>query len=179
MTPPTTPNQTSNVGGAAVVNRRVVKRIEARNERASSPGRGAFDFVVEGGTADDLTLGLLASYLGAAAARRSATLDIALDVSRVVVEVEHGRAQSDGGAVESPGEDGHWRAGRERTPRRVRAIVEAHTDGSTDRLTAWRDQLVGDDVPFEMVPGLVGVDLLVTPRSGTGDGTDDSPESAQ
>ena len=107
------------------------------------------------------------------------SIDIALDVSRVVVEVEHGRARSDGGAVESPGENGHWRAGLEQTPNRVRALIEAHTDESTDRLTAWRDQLVGDDVPFEMVPGLVGVDLLITPRSGTGDGTDDDPESAQ
>lgn len=172
MTPPTTSNQSSSVEGAEVVTRRVVKRIEAINERVSSAEQGAFDFVVEGGTADDLTLGLLASYLGAAAARRSTALDIALDVSRVVVEVEQGIVRSDGGTIESPGENTLWRATPEQAPVRVRALVEAHTDESADRLVAWRDQLVGDDVPFSMVPGLVGIDLLVTPSSAVHGGDD-------
>lgn len=165
MTPPTTPNQSSSAEGTAVVNRRVVKRIEAVNECVSSPERGGFDFVVHGGTADDLSLGLLASYFGAAAARQSAALDLALDVSRVVVEVEHGVTRSDGGTVERPGEGDVWQATPEQPRSRVRALVEAHTDESTDRLVTWRDHLVGDDVPFSMVPGLVGVDLLVTPSA--------------
>jgi hypothetical protein len=143
----------------------VAKRIEAVNERAQSDERGAFDFVVDGGTSDDLTLGLLASYLGAAAARRSVALDISLDVRRVVVEIERGEARSDGGTVGPAGENELWRATPEQAPTRVRALVEAHTDESADRLATWRDQLVGDDIPFSMVPGLAGVDLLVTPRA--------------
>lgn len=165
MTPPTTSNQSPSAEGAAVVTRRLVKRIEAVNERASNAEQNAFDFVVEGGSADDLTLGLLASYLGAAAARRSSALDIALNVSRVVIEVERGVVRSDGGTVDPSGENDLWRATPEEVPTRVRALVEAHTNESTDRLVAWRDQLVGDDVPFSMVPSLVGIDLLVTPTS--------------
>ena len=164
MTPPTTPNRSSNAERAAVVNRHVTKRIEAVNECVPSDETGAFDFVVEGDALDDPAFGLLA--------RHSAALGIALDVSRVVVEVEGGTARFDGGAVEPLGENGLWRA----TPTessRIRALVEAHTDESPDRLAVWRDRLVGDDVPFSMVPGLVGVDLLVTPRTTLHDVTDD------
>lgn len=165
MTPPTTPNQSSSAEGSLAATRRVTARIEAVNERAPSAETGAFDFTVEGGIPADPTLGLLASYLGAAAAHQSAALELALDVSRVVVEVEAEAARSDGGTVESPGESDLWRATPERATNRVRALVEAHTDEPTDRLVAWRDRLVGDGVPFSMVPGLVGVDLLVTPRA--------------
>jgi hypothetical protein len=165
MTPPTTPNQTSETDGATVTNRRVARRIEAINERAGSAEQDAFDFVVEGGTSDDLTLGLLASYLGASAARRSAALDLSLDVSRVVIEVEHGGARSDGGIVDPPDGGDLWRATPTESSARVRALVEADTQESSDRLAVWRDQLVGDDIPFSMVPGLIGVDLLVTARS--------------
>ncbi len=172
MTPPTTPNQLSTAESAAVVIRRVTKRIEAVNECVPSDETGAFDFVVDGETFDDPALGLLASYLGAAAARHSAALDIPLDVSRVVVEVEGEAARFDGGTVESLGENGLWRA-TSPEPNRVRALVVAHTDEATDCLAAWRDRLVGDDVPFSMVSGLVGVDLLVTPRAAIPDGTDD------
>jgi hypothetical protein len=168
MTPPTTPNQTS-TAEPPVVTRRVTKRIEAVNERVPSAEADAFDFVVEGGTPEDPALGLLASYLGAAAAHRSAALDIALEVNRVVVEVEGETTRSDGGTVDSPGEDGLWHAAPPRAATRVRALVEAHTDEPAGRLAAWRDQLVGDDVPFSMVPGLVGVDLLVTTRAGVPD----------
>ncbi|WP_162562464.1 hypothetical protein [Salinigranum rubrum] len=172
MTPPTTPNQSSNAERAAVVNRHVTKRIEAVNECDPSDDPGAFDFVVEGDSFDEPALGLLASYLGAAATHHSTALDIAVDVRRVVVEVEGGMTRFDGGAVEPPGENDLWRA----TPTeqsRVRALIEAHTDDSADRLAVWRDRLVGDDVPFSMVPGLVGVDLLVTPRAALRDVTDD------
>ncbi|WP_372911190.1 hypothetical protein [Salinigranum sp.] len=165
MTPPTTPDQPSTTEPPAVT-RRVTKRIEAVNECASSAEAGAFDFAVEGGSPEDPALGLLASYLGVAAAHRSAALGLALDVNRVVVEVEGGTTRSDGGTVDSPGEDGFWRAAPPRATTRVRALVEAHTDEPADRLAAWRDHLVGDDVPFSMVPGLVGVDLLVTTRAG-------------
>jgi hypothetical protein len=163
MTPPTIPDQPS-TAEPPTVTRRVTKRIEAVNERVSSAEAGAFDFAVEGGTPDDPALGLLASYLGVAAADRSAALGLALDVNRVVVEVEGGTTRSDGGTVDFPGEDGFWRAAPPRAA--TRALVEAHTDEPADRLAAWRDQLVGDDVPFSMVPGLVGVDLLVTTRGG-------------
>lgn len=165
MTPPTTPNQTSKTDGAAGVNRRVAKRIEVVNERAASDEPGAFDFVVEGGTSGDPTLGLLASYLGAAAAQRSAALDLSLDVTRVVVEVEHEGARSDGGTVDPADGDDLWRATPEQPSPRVRALVEADTDEPTDHLTTWRDQLVGDEIPFSMVPGLVGIDLLVRAQS--------------
>lgn len=168
MAPPTTSNRLPGDDDTAVVSRRVIRRVEAKNERAGDSAPGAFDFAVEGGTPEDLSLGLMASYLGARAACQSAALDLTVDVERVAVEVERDTTRSDGGtATPDVGDVGPtWSPDAARSSNRVRAVVEARADESPRNLAAWRDRLVDDDVPFSMVPGLVGVDIIVTSLAG-------------
>jgi hypothetical protein len=162
---PTTPDQSSDAEPVARMNGRVLRRIEARNELTAADAPDAFDFVVDDSD-DDSTLGILASYLGAAACRQSRPLDLTIDVSRVTVEVERPPTRSDGGTGEHDGAaaDG---VGADRiltaetAPARVRALVEARTAEPAETLAAWRDRILADRVPFSIVPGLVGVDLLV------------------
>jgi hypothetical protein len=169
MKTPTTPEPSSDAERTPRVRDRVLHRVEARNELTAADAPGAFDFAVDdeaGGS-----LGILASYLGAAACRLSFSLGLAVDVSRVVVEVERPATRSDGGTValcDPAGDDrsAGATAGTETRPSRVRALVEARTDEPTAALATWRDRLVADPVPFSMVPGLVGVDLVCTSTTG-------------
>jgi hypothetical protein len=177
MDPPTTPDQSSDAESVAWTNDRVLRRIEARNELTAADAPDAFDFVVDDSD-DDSTLGILASYLGAAACRQSRSLDLTIDVSRVTVEVERPPTRSDGGTAErdSAAADG---VGTDRVPApdassaRVRALVEARTAEPAETLAAWRDLILADRVPFSIAPDLVGVDLLVASTAvGVADASD-------
>jgi hypothetical protein len=170
MKTPTTPEPSSDAERTPRVRDRVLHRVEARNELTATDAPGAFDFAVAD-EAGGSSLGLLASYLGAAACRQSFSLGLAVDVSRVVVEVERPAARSDGGTApldDHAGDDGRpgVTAGPETRPNRVRALVEARTDEPTAALATWRERLVADPVPFSMVPGLVGVDLVCASTTG-------------
>ena len=166
MKTPTPSEPSSDAERTPRVRDRVLHRVEARSELTATDAPGAFDFAVED-EAGGSTLGILASYLGAAACRQSFSLDLAVDVSRVTVEVERPATRSDGGTVslDDPTEDDGRlgvTAGTETRPNRVRALVEARTAEPTAALATWRERLVADPVPFSMVPGLVGVDLICT-----------------
>jgi hypothetical protein len=172
---PTTPDQSSDAEPVARMNGRVVQRIEARNELSAADAPDAFDFVVDDSD-DDSTLGILASYLGAAACRQSQSLDLTIDVSRVTVEVERPPTRSDGGTAERDGAADGVGADRSPTagtpPARVRALVEARTAEPAETLAAWRDRILADHVPFSIAPGLVGVDLLVASTAADVDASD-------
>ena len=166
----TPPEPSSDAERTPRVRDRVRHRVEARNELTATDAPGAFDFAVDD-EAGGSTLGILASYLGAAACRQSFSLGLAVDVSRVVVEVERPATRSDGGTVsldDPAGDDGlpGVTAGTGTRPNRVRALVEARTAEPTAALATWRDRLVADPVPFSMVPELVGVDLICTSTAG-------------
>ncbi|WP_152041778.1 hypothetical protein [Salinigranum salinum] len=173
---PTTPDQSPNAEPVARTNGRVLRRIEARNELTAADAPDAFDFVVDDSD-DDSTLGILASYLGAAACRQSQSLDLTIDVSRVTVEVERPPTRSDGGMAErdgtAAGVGADRRSAAETSPARVRALVEARTAESAETIAAWRDRILADCVPFSIAPGLVGVDLLVaSTAAGVADASD-------
>jgi hypothetical protein len=154
----------------AEVRRRVRRRIEARNELAAADAPGAFDFRVDDRAMDGLGVGILASYLGAAACGQSFALGLVIDVGRVVVEIEDPPTRSGGG---TPARDAGARdhdhdrnhdhdRDHDRDATRVRALVEAHTDEPADAIARWRGRLVADHLPFAIVPELVGLDVLVT-----------------
>jgi hypothetical protein len=168
--PPSPPS--SDADRATRTSRRVVRRVEARNELTWSEAPGAFDFVVDDVDPADSSLGILASYLGVAACEQSLSLGLTIDVDRVTAEVERPPTRPDGGtvagvagdvpeSVEHPVElDG--------APSRVRVLIEARTDEPAEALAAWRDRLLDDRLPSSMAPGLVGVDLLVTSAADDG-----------
>jgi hypothetical protein len=114
--------------------------------------------VVEG-SGTDPALGILATYLGAAACEQSRTLAHGVDVDRVLVEVERPSPLPDGGTDWSG--DGVTSAGE--PPRRVRAVVEVLTAAPTDVCGVLGDRLGADRVPVSIVPDLVGVEVRASP----------------
>lgn len=81
---------------------RTVGRVEARNTRQGGDD-SRFDFAVDSDPNVDGLLGLSVSYLAAAATEQSASLDLSLDVRRIVLDVERPRGRPDGGTRASGG----------------------------------------------------------------------------